>query len=81
MTEARREFEKFKADLISENTAQVISQAAQEMAEAILLSLEARGLTVDDVSRQRILSCKDLPTLKRGIVQAATATSMSDVLS
>lgn len=74
MTAARLEFERFKTDLVNQS-------AIQASQEAMLVTLEARGMPLDDMSRQRILSCQDLPTLKRWIAQAATAPRIEDVLA
>ena len=42
-------------------------------AEAVLALLAARGLTVSDALRRRVLACADLATLERWIVRAALA--------
>jgi predicted transposase/invertase (TIGR01784 family) len=50
-------------------------------AKGVLTVLRARGLTVDDAIRDRVLACRDLPTLERWLVRAATATSVDDVFA
>ncbi|HZH18226.1 MAG TPA: Rpn family recombination-promoting nuclease/putative transposase [Archangium sp.] len=49
-------------------------------AEYILRTLTARGVHVDETSRQRILSCTDVATLDRWFDRALNATTLSDVL-
>jgi len=53
----------------------------QARAEAVLRLLTARGLHVDEASRQLILSCSDVATLDRWIDRAIHATSLSEVLA
>lgn len=53
---------------------------AQGRAEGILRILAARGVQVDEPTRQRILACTDLPTLDRWFDCALNATRLSDVL-
>jgi hypothetical protein len=53
----------------------------QERAEAVLQLLAARGITVDDRTRELILTCTDLATLKRWFEQALTATRLSDLMT
>ncbi|WP_407660087.1 Rpn family recombination-promoting nuclease/putative transposase [Hyalangium gracile] len=53
---------------------------AKGKAESVLRILAARGIPVDEQSRQRILSCKDLETLDRWFDEALKATSLADVL-
>jgi predicted transposase YdaD len=48
-------------------------------ADAILLVLQARGLDVSDVERERISGCTDLKQLKRWIIRAATAAKTGDL--
>ena len=50
-------------------------------AKGVLTVLRARGLTVDDATRERVLACRDLPTLERWHVNAVTATSVDDVFA
>lgn len=54
---------------------------AKGEARALLALLAARGMTVDEVTRQRILDCTDVEQLERWIVRAATASSASEALS
>jgi hypothetical protein len=53
---------------------------AEAKAEGLLRVLAARGIHVDDQSRQRILSCQDLATLERWFDQALNATRLGDIL-
>jgi hypothetical protein len=89
MTELRREFEAFKASLRLEGEAKGKAEGKAEgeskgrvegKAEALLAVLTARGVEVPEVVKQKILACRDLATLDRLLVQAATATSPDDVL-
>jgi len=50
-------------------------------ADGVLRILAARGVRVDDASRQRILGCRDLTTLDRWFDRALHAHSLSDVLA
>ena len=52
---------------------------AEARAESVLHVLSVRGIHVDDASRQRIMSCMDLPTLEQWFDQAVNATQLSDV--
>jgi hypothetical protein len=86
MTELRREFEAFKASLRLEGrveargNAKGKAKASRSKSEALLAVLTARGVEVPEAVRQKILACRDLATLDRLLVQAATATSPDDVL-
>ncbi|HLM47406.1 MAG TPA: hypothetical protein VK458_26300 [Myxococcaceae bacterium] len=51
------------------------------LAEAVLRLLTGRGLHVDEVSRQLILSCSDVATLDLWFDRAIHATSLSEVLA
>jgi hypothetical protein len=53
---------------------------AEGLAKAVLRLLAARGVPVDDASRQRILGCGDVGTLERWFDRAVTATRLSDIL-
>jgi len=53
----------------------------QARAEVVLRLLTARGLHVDEASRQLILSCSDVATLDRWFNRAIHATSLSEVLA
>jgi predicted transposase/invertase (TIGR01784 family) len=53
---------------------------AEGRAEGVLRILVARGVHVDDQTRQHILSCTDLATLDRWFDRALNATRLSDVL-
>ncbi len=51
------------------------------LARAILALLAARGVSVSLEVRAHIEACKDVPTLDRWIVRAATATSAEEVVT
>ncbi|NMO16769.1 transposase [Pyxidicoccus fallax] len=51
----------------------------RERAESILRVLTARGVQVDNASRQRILTCADAATLDRWFDKALNATTLSSV--
>ena len=53
---------------------------AKGLAKALLRLLDARGISVDDLSRQRIQSCLDVPILERWLELALRATRLSEVL-
>ena len=50
-------------------------------AKGVLTVLRARWLTVDDATRDRVLACRDLPTLERWLVRSATANSVDEVFA
>ena len=54
---------------------------AEGRAHAVLAVLAARGITVPEAIRSRILSCTDIPTLDAWIARAATASSATEVVS
>lgn len=53
---------------------------ARGRAEYILRILTARGVQVDEASRQRILTCMDLSTLDRWFDKSLNATTLAAVL-
>ena len=53
---------------------------AKGLAKAVLQVLDARGVRIDDASRQRIQGCLDVATLERWHKRALTATRLSEVL-
>jgi predicted transposase YdaD len=53
---------------------------AKGLAKAVLRLLEAKGVRVDDASRQRIQNCTDVATLERWLERAVGATRLSEVL-
>jgi predicted transposase YdaD len=53
---------------------------AKGRADGVLRILAARGLRLDEKSRQRILRCRDLATLDRWFERALHAHSLSEVL-
>jgi Uma2 family endonuclease len=54
---------------------------AEGKAEAVLSILEARGVTVSDSVRARILGCSDLPTLETWLRRAVDARSADEVVA
>ena len=50
------------------------------MAESVLAFLAARNIDVDEVLRQKILSCHDQTRLRQWIVRSATARSAAEVI-
>jgi hypothetical protein len=53
---------------------------AEGRAEGVLRILAARGVSVTDEARQRILTCMDIATLDRWFDRALNASTLSDVL-
>jgi predicted transposase/invertase (TIGR01784 family) len=53
----------------------------EEAAQAVLAVLQARGVAVPDAARDRILGEKDLVSLQRWLVKAATAVSIAEVVA
>lgn len=78
MTELRQRWEREKTELRS---AAMAEGQAKGKAEGILTMLRARGLSVSESVRTRVLSCKDLSMLDRWLVRAATAGSDTDVIA
>lgn len=78
---------KLRAQIAQEMTtseAQSILEAkakAQAKSESLLTVLQARGLSVSEAVRSKILACMDLPTLDRWIARAATAPTADSVLA
>jgi hypothetical protein len=54
---------------------------AEGRAEDVLAVLAARGLSVSDEQRARILGCTDIALLSRWVVKAATAQSTAEALA
>ena len=54
---------------------------AESRAEAVVTFLEARGLTVSDEQRKRILSCSDLEELDRWVRSAATIKTTDELFA
>jgi hypothetical protein len=52
---------------------------AKGEAKALVAVLEARGMTLDAPTRERIMGCTDSDQLQRWIVRAATASSIHEV--
>lgn len=52
----------------------------EEAARAVLTVLRARGMTVPDALRERILAEKDPAQLERWVERAAVAASITDLL-
>jgi flagellar biosynthesis/type III secretory pathway protein FliH len=53
---------------------------AKGLAKALLRLLEAKGMRVDDTSRQRIQSCTEVSVLERWLERALSAARLSEVL-
>jgi hypothetical protein len=60
-------------------TAGLAEGEAKGEARALFAVLEARGMTLDSSTRDRINSCMDAEQLQRWIVRAATASSLHEV--
>jgi hypothetical protein len=54
---------------------------AKGQAKAIVIFLEARGLSVSPTQQQEILSCSDIARLNRWLYRASVASSTNEVLS
>ncbi|KKZ72036.1 hypothetical protein VO63_20705 [Streptomyces showdoensis] len=54
---------------------------AQAHAEAILIILEQRGLTISDDARQRITGCDDPEVLRRWVARAVTVSSVDEIFA
>lgn len=54
---------------------------SEGLADAVLTMFSSRGITVDDILRQRILKCQDQERLRRWLVRTATAKSAAEVVS
>jgi hypothetical protein len=52
---------------------------AESKAEDVLEFLDARGITVTDAERERVLACTDLDTLRTWVRRAATVTSAEEL--
>lgn len=78
MTELRQRWEREKAELRAEGKAE---GRALGLAEGILSLLRARGLLVSEPVQARVLACRDLSTLDRWLVRAATASSDAEVIA
>ena len=48
--------------------------------ESVVIVLRARGLVVSDAQRERILACRDIPTLDRRLRRAVTAAAVDEAL-
>jgi len=74
-------YEDGKAEGLSEGEARGRAEGeARGEAQALLAVLDARGLTVDDDTRARILACTDTARLHRWIKRAVTAPAAADAL-
>jgi len=76
----------YSEELIERGRRRGLEQGRQEerlrgRSEVVLRLLTARGLHVDEASRQLILSCSDVATLDLWIDRAIHATSLSEVLA
>ncbi|GLZ12241.1 hypothetical protein Acsp04_24760 [Actinomadura sp. NBRC 104425] len=71
-----------KAQGIAEGKAQGIAEGeAVGEAKSVLLILEARGITVTDEQRQRVLTCTDLQQLETWVRRAATISSADELFN
>lgn len=69
-----------KYEYQSEFARKYVAQGRQEGEQAALLEvLDARGLQVDEVARQRIMGCTDLAQLKSWLRKAVTAQSTQEL--
>jgi hypothetical protein len=59
---------------------QAAQDDAREVAESVLVVLEARGLDLSQAQRERVLGNDDAAQLRRWLVDAATATSAEAVV-
>ncbi|MEZ4411239.1 MAG: hypothetical protein R3A52_32870 [Polyangiales bacterium] len=54
--------------------------ALRALAESVLTVIDVRGLAVSDAQRERVMACRDRPTLERWQRAAVTATSVDEAL-
>ena len=54
---------------------------ARQVAESLVKLIEARGLPIDDATRDKILATDDRDQLEKWLIRAATAKSMEEVLA
>lgn len=72
-----------KAEQAAAKAEQATAKAEQATAgfrETITALLEARGISCSDDVRARLSSCDDVPTLKRWLLRATTASTAAEVL-
>ena len=74
MTEGQRMIDQWRAEGEARGE-------ASGRAKALMGMFAARGLRVSDELRERILRCRDVPTLDRWIVRGTTAASAAEALS
>ena len=67
--------------LVVQGSPEIQKLQARGTAEAILTVLEARGASVSEAQRQKILACLDLELLGRWLRRAALAASAEEVLA
>jgi hypothetical protein len=73
---------KAKAEAKVEAKAEVEAEAkAEAKAEALLTVLQARGLSVSEAARTKILACMDLQMLDRWVARAVTAPNADAVVA
>ena len=53
---------------------------AKGLVEAVLRILSARGVSVGEAIRQRIVGCTDVKTLEQWLDRALTVTNASDIM-
>lgn len=84
-----QELEQVLVPLLGEGVGEVVISRGRELVEqglrqgqikALVAVLTARGVSVPASARKRIESCTDLATLDHGIVRAAQAYSIEDVI-
>ncbi|MCD0449544.1 hypothetical protein LO762_10120 [Actinocorallia sp. API 0066] len=69
-----------RPEIIARARPRIIAEARPEIeAEAVLTVLSARGVAVDEATRERVLACTDLTTLGGWLKASATATSADDL--
>lgn len=70
-----------RAEGVAQGRAEGMAETVRELAGMIIAQLEARGLTVEDADRVRILDETDLLVLARWLVRAATGTDLAEILA
>lgn len=70
-----------RATAAESRAAAVEAQAAADLREAVLMLLSARQVEVPEGVREQLAACQDLPTLRRYMRRAATASAAQDLLA
>jgi predicted transposase YdaD len=74
-------WKKGRAEGLAEGQAKGLAEGqAKGLAEAVLRILGARGVSVGDTIRHRIVSCTDVKALEHWLERALTATNASDIM-